>query len=225
MLASPPLTLINGASAVRIELIRRLTQRSPNPQIAMVLSRQGPLTPDRSAVHRRAGRRVRERANIPAATRTKPGDVGGVDRRRDSPARRLHADHPAPLCRGTASRRADRSHAPWRIGLTLEVRGRFAPEVPGDYVKLDDTRRQLSVARETMLNQVRAGRHNAVYAVQGKRRGRRIEIHPGEQRGCRAPSSHALVAPLNVVSVKHPVVSRSAALTSCRWTSGACRRP
>lgn len=78
------------------------------------------------------------------------------------------------------------------------------PEVPGDHVKLDDARRQLSVARETMLNQVRAGRRNAVYVVQGKRRGRRIEIHSGEQSGCRAPSSHDLVSPLNVASVKHP---------------------
>lgn len=55
------------------------------------------------------------------------------------------------------------------------------PDVPDNYVKLDDAARQLSVARQTVLNQVRAGTRNAVHVVQGKRRGLRIEIHPSEQ--------------------------------------------
>jgi predicted DNA-binding protein (UPF0251 family) len=72
-------------------------------------------------------------------------------------------------------------HAPWRIRLTDEVRARFVPTVPDGYVKLDDAARRLGLARQTVLNQVRAGRRRAVHVVDGKRRGLRIEIHPGEQ--------------------------------------------
>lgn len=55
------------------------------------------------------------------------------------------------------------------------------PTVPDGYVKLDDAARHLGIARQTVLNQVRAGRRNAVHVVEGKRRGLRIEIHPDEQ--------------------------------------------
>jgi hypothetical protein len=76
----------------------------------------------------------------------------------------------------------------WRIRLTDEVRERFVPTVPDGYVKLDEAARQLGVARQTVLNQVRAGRRNAVHVLQGKRRGLRIEICPSEQ-GLLAPAA------------------------------------
>ena len=65
--------------------------------------------------------------------------------------------------------------------MSDEVRRRFVPSVPDGYVKLDEAARQLGVARQTVLNQVRAGRRNAIQVVEGKRRGLRIEIHPDEQ--------------------------------------------
>jgi len=68
-----------------------------------------------------------------------------------------------------------------RLALADEVRERFVPTVPAGYVKLDAAARQLGVARQTMLNQVRAGRRNAVMVLDGRRRGLRIEIHPDEQ--------------------------------------------
>lgn len=55
------------------------------------------------------------------------------------------------------------------------------PTVPDGYVRLNDAARQLGLARQTVLNQVRSGRRNAVHVVEGKRRGLRIEIRPGEQ--------------------------------------------
>lgn len=61
------------------------------------------------------------------------------------------------------------------------VRERFVPTVPDGYVKLDEAARQLGVARQTVLNQVRAGRRKAVMVVEGNRRGLQIEICPGEQ--------------------------------------------
>jgi excisionase family DNA binding protein len=72
-------------------------------------------------------------------------------------------------------------HARWRIRLTDEVMEHFVPTVPEGYVKLEDAARQLGVARQTVLNQVRAGRRRAVVVVEGKRRGLRIEIRAEEQ--------------------------------------------
>ena len=72
-------------------------------------------------------------------------------------------------------------HAPWRIRLTTEVMERFVPTVPEGYVKLDDAARQLGVAKQTVLNQVRDGRRSAVHVTEGKRRGLRIEIRADEQ--------------------------------------------
>jgi hypothetical protein len=54
------------------------------------------------------------------------------------------------------------------------------PNVLAGYVTLDEAARHLGLARQTVLNQVRAGKRNAVHVVQGKRRGLRIEIHPTE---------------------------------------------
>jgi hypothetical protein len=48
-------------------------------------------------------------------------------------------------------------------------------------VNLDQAAGLLGVARQTVLNQVRAGRRNAVMVVEGKRRRLRIEICPGER--------------------------------------------
>lgn len=55
------------------------------------------------------------------------------------------------------------------------------PTVPDGYVKLDEAARRLGVARQTVLNQVRAGRRKAVMVKEGKRHGLRIEIRPDEQ--------------------------------------------
>jgi hypothetical protein len=42
-------------------------------------------------------------------------------------------------------------HAPWRIRLSEEVRRRFGPEVPADYVPLAEAARRLGLARQTVL--------------------------------------------------------------------------
>ena len=60
------------------------------------------------------------------------------------------------------------------------------PTVAHGYAKLDEAARLLGVTRQTVLNQVRSGRRNAIHVVEGKRRGLRIEIHPSEQ-GLLAP--------------------------------------
>ena len=138
MLASPPLTLINGADAVLIELIRRLAQRSPDPEIAMVLSRQGRLTPDRSAVHRRAGRRGRRAREHPRRHENQTRRRRGC-RSTTRLSSSAFAGRPsgAGLLRDCLQPSRPRRTLLGALGLTLEVRGRFVPEVPGDYVKFE----------------------------------------------------------------------------------------
>jgi len=66
---------------------------------------------------------------------------------------------------------------------TLALQRTRAPLTPASDSCLRQGRpeQQLGLARQTILNQVRAGRRNAVHVVEGKRRGLRIEIRPGEQ--------------------------------------------
>lgn len=47
---------------------------------------------------------------------------------------------------------------------------------------LADAERQLGLARQTVLNQVRAGERRAIQVMQGKRRGLRIELGGADQR-------------------------------------------
>jgi excisionase family DNA binding protein len=164
-----------------IELVRALALHSPDHQIAMVLSKQGRTTPTGLpfTASRVAG--IRERAGIPAA----PASAGDPD---------TCSIHEAAKQLGVCTRTIRRwlaegllpaeqttAHPPWRIRVDDEVRARFVPDVPDGYLKLDEAARQLGLARQTVLNQVRSGRRNAVHVVNGKRRGMRIEMQPHEQ--------------------------------------------
>jgi len=71
-------------------------------------------------------------------------------------------------------------HAPWRIRLSDEVRCRFKPDVPAGYVAPDQAAKRLGVARQTVLNQVRADKRHAIQVVNGKRRGLRIHVADDE---------------------------------------------
>jgi excisionase family DNA binding protein len=171
----------SGTRPELIDLVRKLAVHSPDAEIAMVLSKQAWSSPTGLPFTAARVRGIRERANIPAAPRSQPASSGvsileaarelGVS---TQTIRRWLAEGLLPAEQTT-------EHAPWRIRITDEVRQRFVPTVPDGYVKLDDAARQLGLARQTILNQVRAGRRRAVHVVEGKRRGLRIEIHPGEQ--------------------------------------------
>jgi excisionase family DNA binding protein len=169
-----------------VDLIRQLAEHSSDPEIAMVLSKQGWNSPTGLPFTAARVRGIRERAGIPAAPRVKSADAGVSI---NEAARELGVSTMTIrrwLAEGLLPAEQTVEHAPWRIRLTDEVRQRFVPTVPDGYVKLDEAARQLGVARQTVLNQVRAGRRNAVHVLEGKRRGLRIEICPGEQ-GLLAP--------------------------------------
>ncbi len=71
-------------------------------------------------------------------------------------------------------------HAPFRIRLDDQVRRRFVPEVPEGFHTLAEAARRLGLARQTVLNQIRRGERRAIQVTNGRRRGLRIEIGPGE---------------------------------------------
>jgi excisionase family DNA binding protein len=170
-----------GTRPELIDMIRRLAEHSSDPEIAMVLSKQGWNSPTGLPFTAARVRGIRERAGIPAAPRTSPTDCGVSI---NEAARELRVSTMTIrrwLAEGLLPAEQTAEHAPWRIRLTDEVRERFVPTVPDGYVKLDEAARQLGVARQTVLNQVRSGRRNAVHVVEGKRRGLRIEIHASEQ--------------------------------------------
>jgi predicted transcriptional regulator len=124
---------------------------------------------------------IRERTNIPAAPAI-PRETVGVSI--NAAARELGVSTQTIrrwLAEGLLPAEQTAPHAPWRIRITDEIRQRFVPDVPAGYLKLDEAARQLGVARQTVLNQVRAGKRNAVHVLEGKRHGLRIEIHPTEQ--------------------------------------------
>ncbi len=177
-----------------IELIRRLAQHSPDPEIAMILAKQGRLTPTGLpfTASRVAG--IRERAAIPAAPR-QPTDGQGVSIH--EAARQLSVCTQTIrrwLAEGLLAAEQTAPHAPWRIRLTDDTRARFMPDIPDGYVKLNEAATRLGRARQTVLNQVRAGHRNAIHVTEGKRRGLRIQLHPEEQ-GLLAPTTPETTAP------------------------------
>jgi len=179
-----------GTRPELVDLVRRLAEHSSDPEIAMVLSKQGWNSPTGLPFTAARVRGIRERAGIPAALRAKPEGCGVSI---NEAARELGVSTMTIrrwLAEGLLPAEQTAEHAPWRIRLTDEIRQRFVPTVPHGYAKLDVAARLLGVARQTVLNQVRSGRRNAVQVVEGKRRGLRIEIHPGEQ-GLLAPPDAA----------------------------------
>ena len=177
-----------------IELIRRLAAHSADAEIAMILGKQGRLTPTGLPFTAARVAGIRERAGIPAAPRTTAAAQGVSIH---EAARQLGVCTQTIrrwLAEGLLPAKQTAPHAPWRIRLDEEIQKRFVPEVPPGYVPLDEAARRLGVARQTVLNQVRAGKRNAIHITQGKRGGLRIEVHPEEgglldQAAARAPGS------------------------------------
>lgn len=164
-----------------IELVRRLAARHSDAQIAGILSRQGRLTgtglPFTAA--RVAG--VRERAGIPVAPPPDPDSRLVSMLQAAAELAVSTATVRRWLREGLLAGEQDAPHAPFRIHLSEEVRARFLPEVPAGYVTLAEAARRLGLARQTVLNQIRRGERRAIQVTQGRRRGLRIEIEPGEE--------------------------------------------
>jgi Recombinase/Recombinase zinc beta ribbon domain len=171
----------SGTQPELIELVRKLAEHSSDREIAIVLSKQGRNTPTGLPFTERHVRWIRERHGIPRASATPPGEDGVsiIEAARELAVSTMTIRR--WLAEGLLPAEQTTEYAPWRIRLTNEVRQRFVPNVPDGYVKLDEAARQLGVAKQTVLNQVRDGRRRAVQVTEGKRRGLRIEIRADEQ--------------------------------------------
>jgi transposase-like protein len=133
----------------------------------------------RPAVHRRPCRRHRERTHPRRNTRHDP-DAERVSIHQAARQLGLYTQTIRRwLAEGLLPAEQSAPHAPWRIHLSQEVRRRFVPHVPDDYVTLKEAARRLGLVRQTMLNQVRRDRRDAIL---GKRGDLRIQLHPAEQR-------------------------------------------
>ena len=77
--------------------------------------------------------------------------------------------------------------APWRIRLTDDVRARFVPDIPDDYLSLADAARALGCARQTVLHKVQRGELHAIHVTRGRRKGLAINVP--------APTMDRLITP------------------------------
>jgi excisionase family DNA binding protein len=67
-------------------------------------------------------------------------------------------------------------HAPWRIRVTDQLRGRVVANAPAGWVGLAEAAARLGRSRQTILQWVHSGKLQAVQVTSGKRKGLRIEV-------------------------------------------------
>jgi DNA invertase Pin-like site-specific DNA recombinase len=159
-----------------IELVRKLAAHTGDQQIAAVLNKQGRRTGTGLVFNEPRVRSLRTKFGIPAAPAPDPDsglltvaqaaselDVAPTTIYRWLRAGMLPAEQTTP-------------HAPWRIRLTDEVRSRFVPDVPEDFLALDQAAKRLGCARQTVLHKVQRGELHAVQVVSGQRKGLRIQV-------------------------------------------------
>ena len=159
-----------------VELVRRLAAHHPDRQIAAILNKQGRHSGTGLPFNEPRVKSLRQRASIHAAPPPAPdSDVVSIDEAAaelsvsTATIRRWLKDGLLPGEQVTP-------HAPWRIRLTDEVRRNFVPEVPDDYLPLNEAAMRLGVARQTVLHQVQRGQRRAIQVTQGRRKGLRIEV-------------------------------------------------
>jgi DNA invertase Pin-like site-specific DNA recombinase len=169
----------NRTSEDTIELIRKLAAHTGDQQIAAILNKQGRRTGTGLPFNQPRVASLRTKHGIPAAPPRDPGswlftveqaaiELGVVQTTvyRWLRAGLLPAEQTTP-------------HAPWRIRLTPEVRARFVPDVPDNYLPLDQAAKALGVVRQTVLHKVQRGELQAVQDTRGRRKGLRIQVSGG----------------------------------------------
>ncbi len=159
-----------------VTLIRRLAEHHRDREIAIILNKQGRKTGTGLPFAERRVKHVRQRHGIPAAP---PPDPEREIVTIQAAARELAVSTASIrrwLAAGLLPAEQTTPHAPWRIRISDEVRRRFVPEVPDDYVPLDEAARRLGVARQTVLHKVQRGELRAVEVTKGRRKGLRIQV-------------------------------------------------
>jgi DNA invertase Pin-like site-specific DNA recombinase len=159
-----------------IELIRRLAEHHPDPQIAAILSRQGYRTGSGLPFTEARVRGARSRAGIPAAPAPDPdSELVTIQQAAAALNASTHTIR-RWLNRGLLPGEQAMPGAAWRIRLSDEVRARFVPEVPAGFVPLNEAARLIGCARQTVLHKVQRGELRAIEVTSGRRKGLRIEV-------------------------------------------------
>lgn len=166
----------NRTSEDTIELITKLAAHTTDQQIAAILNKQGRRTGTGLVFNEPRVRSVRLKHGIPAAPPPDPSsDLFTVAQA----AVELNVAQTTIyrwLRAGLLPAQQTTAHAPWRIRLTAEVRARFVPDVPEDFLALDQAAKRLGCARQTVLHKVQRGELHAVQVTSGRRKGLRIQV-------------------------------------------------
>ena len=166
----------NRTSEDTVELVRKLAAHTGDQQIAAILNKQGRRTGTGLPFNQPRVAYLRVKHAIPAAPPPDPdSDLFTVEQAaselgvaKTTIYRWLRA--------GLLPAEQTTAHAPWRIRLTPEVRSRFVPDVPDDYLPLDQAAKRLGCARQTVLHKVQRGELHAVQVISGRRTGLRIQV-------------------------------------------------
>ena len=166
----------NRTSEDTVELVRKLAAHTGDQQIAAILNKQGRRTGTGLPFNQPRVASIRVKHAIPAAPPPDPdSDLFTVEQAaselgvaKTTIYRWLRA--------GLLPAEQTTAHAPWRIRLTPEVRSRFVPDVPDDYLPLDQAAKRLGCARQTVLHKVQRGELHAVQVISGRRTGLRIQV-------------------------------------------------
>jgi excisionase family DNA binding protein len=159
-----------------IELVRKLAAHTDDQQIAAVLNKQGRRTGTGLVFNEPRVRSLRTKFGIAAAPA--PDADSGLFTVAQA-ADELGVSPPTVyrwLRAGMLPAEQTTPHAPWRIRLTDEVRSRFAPDVPDNFLPLDQAAKWLGCARQTVLHKVQRGELHAVQVISGRRKGLRIQV-------------------------------------------------
>jgi DNA invertase Pin-like site-specific DNA recombinase len=170
-----------------VQLIRRLAAHHPDHQIAAILTKNGHRTGTGLTFTASRVRSARQRAGIPAAPPPDPeSELVTINQAATElgvslfTIRRWLRDGLLPGEQAAPS-------APWRIRLTDEIRARFVPDIPDDYLSLAEAAKALGCARQTVLHKVQRGELQAIHVTRGRRKGLAINVP--------APTMDRLITP------------------------------
>ena len=166
----------NRTNEDTIELIRKLAAHTTDQQIAAILNKQGRRTGTGLVFNEPRVRSLRLKHRIPAASPPNTtSDLFTVEQAADELGVAQTTIY-RWLRAGLLPAEQTTPHAPWRIRLTAEVRARFVPDVPDDFLPLDQAAKRLGCARQTVLHKVQRGELHAVQVISGRRKGLRIQV-------------------------------------------------
>jgi transposase len=162
-----------------VELVRELSTRHTDEQIARILIRKGMKTP--TGLTFNAHRVANLRLDNGIACYRQSNDRNKSTCTVDQAAEILDvAPHTIYLWIKAGILKADQvtPGAPWAVYISDEDKRRLtAADAPKGWLPLEPAARECGVSKQTVLNWVKEGKIKFVYVTKGKRRGLRIDVN------------------------------------------------